>query len=240
MIIYQLHVGTCAISKSGIASNFLDIIAKIPYLVALGVNVLQPLPVDEVETDPSLGYDGADYFPPDFPYVVTDPGALTTYLATINGRLEAKGPSPLALGDIKSAPAQLKALVDLCHVYGIAVAFDVVYNHAGGFTVDARSRPRFVTGILLTAPGIPKLFMGQEFLKDKQWSWDPKSSDLLWWDGLNTGADAAMVDHLRFTQDLIRLRLESAGVTRGQCESVPRQQPKTGACLSALVGGNQS
>jgi 1,4-alpha-glucan branching enzyme len=37
-----------------------------------------------------------------------------------------------------SGPAQLKALVDLCHVYGIAVAFDVVYNHARGFTVNGQ------------------------------------------------------------------------------------------------------
>src|SRR5262249_2658498 len=27
---------------------------------------------------------------------------------------------------------QLKALVDVCHAYGLAVVFDVVYNHAGG------------------------------------------------------------------------------------------------------------
>ena len=27
---------------------------------------------------------------------------------------------------------QLKAFVDVCHVYGIAVLADVVYNHAGG------------------------------------------------------------------------------------------------------------
>ena len=27
---------------------------------------------------------------------------------------------------------QLKALVDLCHAHGLAVIFDVVYNHAGG------------------------------------------------------------------------------------------------------------
>ena len=27
-------------------------------------------------------------------------------------------------------------MVDLCHVYGIAFAFDVVYNHAGGFSVN--------------------------------------------------------------------------------------------------------
>ena len=27
---------------------------------------------------------------------------------------------------------QLKALVDLCHLHGLAVILDVVYNHAGG------------------------------------------------------------------------------------------------------------
>ena len=48
--------------------------------------------------------------------------------------------------------------------------------------------------------------MGQEFLEDKQWSWDPSAPNLVWWAGLNKGADQAMVNHLRFTQDLIRLR----------------------------------
>jgi 1,4-alpha-glucan branching enzyme len=415
MIVYQLHIGTYAITQPGITSTYLDIIGKIPYLVALGINVLQPLPVDEVETDPSMGYDGADYFSPDFPYVVTDPAVLAQYLATINGLLQAKSLSPLALNDIVSGHAQLKALVDLCHVYGIAVAFDVVYNHAGGFNPNnrpddqclyffdravtgnnnnslyftdqdrgtgglsfalwnndvrqfiinnasyyinelhadgfrydeisdlismngdsgwsfccnltntlryikprlvqnaefwpgevgnypkssqsivtsvadggagfdvlqhdglrsavrtavqassygqqsainfdsiagalypsgfahawqtvpcvenhdivkvgtdqripfladsadrrswyARSRSRFATGILLTAPGIPQIFMGQEFLEDKQWSWDATASNnLLYWAGLNNGTDIAMVNHLRFTQDLIRLR----------------------------------
>lgn len=47
--------------------------------------------------------------------------------------------------------------------------------------------------------------MGQEFLEDKQWSWDLSQNLLIWWDGVN-GADQAMVNHLRFTQDLIRLR----------------------------------
>jgi len=135
MIIYQLHVGTYAPSASGIASTFLDVVGKIPYLVALGVNVLQPLPIDEMETDPSMGCNGADLFSPGFAYVVTDPTALNGYLATINGLLAAKGFAPLAFQDITPGPAQLKALVDLCHVYGIAVVFDVVYNHAGGFTV---------------------------------------------------------------------------------------------------------
>jgi len=136
MIIYQIHIGTYAISTPGVPSTFLDVIGKIPYLVSLGINVLQPLPVDEVEVNPNMGYSGADYFSPDFPYVVTDPNALASYLATLNGLLQAKGQPAIALHDISSGHAQLQAMVDLCHVYGIAVAFDVVYNHAGGFTVN--------------------------------------------------------------------------------------------------------
>lgn len=415
MLVYQLHIGTYDPQTPGVASSFLDAISKIPYLIALGINVLQPLPVDEVETVPSMGYDGADLFSPDFPYVVTDPERLNGGLATVNGLLAAKGFPPIAVQDISPGPAQFKALVDLCHIYGIAVTLDVVYNHAGGFTVNgqlddgsiyywdrtkdvgnnndslyfteqdrgtgglsfalwkddvcqflinnalyyidefhvdgfrydeisdllsmnrdsgwtfcrnltdtlryvkprvlqnaefwpwevgdypkstqamvtptnaggagfdvvqhdglrnairgavqaasfgqsaavnfhaiaanlypqgfahawqvvpcvenhdivkvgndvripvladgsnhrswyARSRSRFATGLLLTAPGIPQLFMGQELLEDKQWSWDPSAPNLTWWSGLNTGSDTAMVNHLRFTQDLIRLR----------------------------------
>ena len=421
MIVYQLHVGTYAIRKPGVASTFLDVIGKIPYLAELGVNVLQPLPVDETETDPSMGYNGADLFSPDFPYVVTDAAALASYLATVNGLLAQKGQAPLAAGDLASGPAQLKAMVDACHLFGIAVAFDVVYNHAGGFSGDgagddeclyyfdrmknagnnndslyftdqdrgtgglsfalwngdvrqflidnarfyieefhadgfrydeissllsmnkesgwdfcrdltatvsflkprllqnaeywpfefgdyprstqsilaavaeggagfsvvqhdglrgavrgavksasyggtgavdfdsiaanlypaglahgwqavtcvenhdlvaigrearlpaladssnsrswyASSRSRVATGILLTAPGIPQLFMGQEFLEDLQWDTDPGSSNVPNWAGLEAGGDRKMVDHLRFTRDLIRLRWDYAAL----------------------------
>jgi 1,4-alpha-glucan branching enzyme len=54
-MVYQLHVGTYSLTRPGPYATFLDII---DYLLALGVNVLQPLPVDEVETSPSLGYIG--------------------------------------------------------------------------------------------------------------------------------------------------------------------------------------
>jgi 1,4-alpha-glucan branching enzyme len=414
MTIYQLHIGTYAIRTAGVASNFLDIVGKIPYLVALGANVLQPLPVDEQEVNPNMGYSGADLFSPDFPYVAAS-ADLPMYLATINDLLAAKGIEPLRIPEIQSGPAQLKVLVDLCHINGIAVLFDVVYNHAGGFAANgqpddnsiyyfdrtpnrsnnndslyftdqdrgtgglafalwnadvrqflsdnaayyiqefhadgfrydeisillstnqgsgwefcralttrsrtlqprllqnaefwpgefsdipstaqpvvapaatggagfdvvqhdalrgalrdavgaasagaqaaisisaiasalyppgfdhawravtcienhdlvmagrnprmpaladpsdhrswyARSRSRFATAILLTAPGIPQLFMGQEFLEDKPWDTNPKGPDLLSWDDLTSGTDPVMTDHLRFTQDLIRLR----------------------------------
>jgi 1,4-alpha-glucan branching enzyme len=411
MVIYQAHIGVYAISKPGVSSNFLDVVCKVPYIAALNVNVLQPLPIDEQEQHPGLGYGGADIFSPDFPFVA---GAadLPAYLKTLNELLAAKGKTPLKLEDIASGPAQLKVLVDLCHVYGIAVAFDVVYGHAGGFEGDdygiyffdrepngnnnhslyctdagsagglafamwnqdicdylldnarhymeefhadgfrydevstllslnqdsgwafcrqltsmlkngwnrclqnaefwpgsqshipdgfepiyraapqggagfdvvqhdalrlalrgavtsasfgaqsdvsmsgiasnlyppgldhgwravtcvenhdivkvgqdqripwladsqdrrcwyARSRSRVATAVLLTAPGMPQIFMGQEFLEDYQWTWDPQPSvNLLWWDGLNTGRDKAMVDHLRFTQAGVKLRAD--------------------------------
>ena len=415
LIVYQIHIGTYAISRPGIASNFLDVVGKLPYLQALGINMLQPLPVDEQEANPNMGYGGADLFSPDFPYVCTDPALLPGYLAAVNGLLASKGQPPLALADIAPGPNQLKVLVDLCHLHGIAVAFDVVYNHGGGFSVNnalddnclyymdrvpnvgnnndslyftdqdrgtgglsfalwngpvaqllidnaraflaeyhadgfrydeistllscnlgsgwdfcraitasnrtinpralqnaefwpgsqsgipdsqapivqsastggagfdvvqadalrnalrnaisaasggasasvsmtdianalyppgldhawravtcvenhdlvyngrnpripaladgsnhrswyARSRTRVAMSILLTAPGIPQLFMGQEFLEDKQWDTPPEGPLLIWWDGVEKDLDSAMVNHLRFTQDLIRLR----------------------------------
>ena len=70
----------------------------------------------------------------------------------------------------------------------------------------ARSRARVANGLLLTAPGIPMLFMGQEFLEDKFWTDDPDNhpGHLIWWDGLQQ--DRAMQDHLAFTRDLLWLR----------------------------------
>ena len=67
------------------------------------------------------------------------------------------------------------------------------------------------TGLLLTAPGIPQIFMGQEFLEDKQWSDDPGGPNRIYWDGLNSG-DKSMTDFLRFTQDLIRVRMNQSAL----------------------------
>jgi 1,4-alpha-glucan branching enzyme len=138
MVVYQLHIGTYAPAGPGRASTFLDVVEKIPYLAVLGVNVVQPLPLYEMEDSPSqgypgLGYQGADLFSPEFDYAVYDAGDLKHSLATINRLLAAKGFAPMTLADITPAVAQMRAMVDLLHVYGIAVVFDVVYNHAGGW-----------------------------------------------------------------------------------------------------------
>src|SRR5260370_17097908 len=46
--------------------------------------------------------------------------------------LERFGKPPLTLAELVHCTNQLKCLVDLCHLHGIAVIFDLVYNHAGG------------------------------------------------------------------------------------------------------------
>jgi 1,4-alpha-glucan branching enzyme len=60
------------------------------------------------------------------------------------------------------------------------------------------------------------LFMGQEFLEDKQWSdnFEFDHNLLLYWTGLDRD-DKQMLDHLRFTRELIHLRGRHPGL-RGQ------------------------
>jgi 1,4-alpha-glucan branching enzyme len=56
-------------------------------------------------------------------------------------------------------------------------------------------------------PGIPMLFMGQEFLEDKPWSDDVEGHPelLIFWPGLEAD-DPTMRDFLRFTRELIGVR----------------------------------
>lgn len=76
-----------------------------------------------------------------------------------------------------------------------------------------RSRARVATGLSFTAPGIPMLFMGQEFLEDKQWADDFVSHAelLLHWTGLDQG-DKQMLDHVRFNKELLACRRNSPGL----------------------------
>src|SRR5260370_14878814 len=68
----------------------------------------------------------------------------------------------------------------------------------------ARSRSRTVTGLLLTAPGIPPFFMGQQSLEDKNWSDNRQSGDRVCWEGLG-GTDPANGDFMRLASDLVQL-----------------------------------
>ena len=409
LIIYQFHIGVFYATdaqgrdiRSGRVSKFLDVVDRITYLADLGINAIMPLPFVEFQGENSKGYNGTDLFSPEMDYAV-DTADLDPYLRKVNQLLAEKNCPPLTKAHLAGQVNQLKTLIDLAHLYGIAVITDVVYNHAGGnfddqsihfldrpastdnkdslyflpdghagglifafwkrevrqFLIDnakmflreyhvdgfrydqvtvmdehggwffcqdltstlkfikpsavhiaeywgnerwrgvvnapdgmgfdagygdglrdrirrviaqaaggsntrinleelrdalyppdgfpatwksfqcienhdliddshtgndkqprivrladstnarswyARSRARVATGLLMTAPGIPMIFMGQEFLEDKYWSDDPHATNLMiWWKGLE-GEDKAMSDHHRFTRDLIWLR----------------------------------
>ena len=133
MIVYQLHIGAYSRRPGNLMSTFLDVVEKVEYLAKLGANVIQPLPVTEFEATPGLGYDNCDYYSPEMAYQVSDEGQLRDYLGTINRLLAQKGHHPLGIDEIGGGDAQLKVMVDLLHLYGMAVMFDVVYNHGGGF-----------------------------------------------------------------------------------------------------------
>ena len=409
-VIYQLHVGTFfSPNLPRKAGTFLDVARKISHFADLGVTAIQLMPIQEFQTQFSLGYNGTDYFSPEMDFAVED-ADLGPYAAEVNKLLDVTGRARYRIEDLRGEMNQLKALVDLCHLYGLAVILDVVYNHAGGdfgdeslyffdrqsnqggnrnslyftdighagglvfdfgkpevrdfliqnakffldeYRIDGlrydqvsvidhdgaphgwsfcqdltstlrhhkpgvldkaeywhvnpyvvkpppegagfdttltdglriairnvignasapderpldmsglarslwpegfsdhwrfvqgpenhdivyngreqriarlgdpsnprswygRSRARVATGISLTAPGIPMLFMGQEFLEDKQWSdnFEFHQNLLLHWAGLDAG-DKQMLDHLRFTRELIKLRWRYPGL-RGQ------------------------
>jgi 1,4-alpha-glucan branching enzyme len=131
-VIYQLHVGsfyTPNFPRS--TGTFLDVVDKIPYLADLGVTAVQLLPIQEFPGDFSLGYNGTDYFSPEMAYGVPD-AALDPYFARANELIDAKGLKRYTRDQLRGEMNQLKALVDLCHVHGLAVIFDLVFNHAGG------------------------------------------------------------------------------------------------------------
>jgi 1,4-alpha-glucan branching enzyme len=131
-VIYQLHVGTFFTpnlpTKGG---TFLDVARKIPHLAELGITAIQLMPIQEFQTQFSLGYNGTDYFSPEMDFAVED-AALRPYAERANALLDAKGMRRYDVEDLRGEMNQLKALIDLCHIYGLAVVLDVVYNHAGG------------------------------------------------------------------------------------------------------------
>ena len=135
LIIYQLHIGVWYIPAGRNNGTFLDVAARVAYLRSLGINAIQPLPIVEFPGLYSLGYNGVDYFSPETDYGVRDNDpALDNYLAAINQLLQDADPvlTPYRREDVLGTANQLKVMIDLCHVYGIAVLLDVVYNHAGG------------------------------------------------------------------------------------------------------------
>jgi len=138
LVVYQFHVGVFYARSAdggdrrpGRVAKFLDALDRVEYLADLGVNAVQPLPFVEFRTPWSLGYNGTDIFSPEMDYCIGSE-ELPSYLEKVNGLLAKKGCAALTPAQLRGQVNQLKAFVDLCHLYGLAVLPDVVYNHAGG------------------------------------------------------------------------------------------------------------
>jgi 1,4-alpha-glucan branching enzyme len=142
LIVYQFHIGvfyakddTGKDIRPHRVCKILDVVDRIEYFVDLGVNALMPLPFQEYQGRNSLGYNGTDLFSPEMDYSVREED-LAPYLARVNRLLTAKGFAALTTTQINGQTNQFKVFIDLCHLYGIAVITDVVYNHAGGGSVN--------------------------------------------------------------------------------------------------------
>jgi 1,4-alpha-glucan branching enzyme len=141
LMIYQFHVGIWyGPNRESRVAKFLDVPNRVEYLADLGVNAIEPLPIVEYSTPRSMGYNGSDLFSPEMDYQVGD-AELDQYCGLVNRLLTQKGKSPLARDVLAIGINQLKALVDICHHYGIAVILDVVYNHASG---DIKGQPESI------------------------------------------------------------------------------------------------
>jgi 1,4-alpha-glucan branching enzyme len=138
LVVYQFHFGTWYATdatgkdiRATAGGTFLDTLFHFQYWLDLGINAVEPLPIVEFESQVSMGYNGADIFSPEMRYAVP-PADLDRYAKKVSDLLAAKGHPPVARPLLESQVNQLKAFIDVCHAYGIAVLLDVVYNHAGG------------------------------------------------------------------------------------------------------------
>ena len=146
LIIYELHIGTFfavdrlnhdrRATKGG---QYLDVLDRLEHLRDLGVNAIELLPIHEFASPISRGYDGVDLFSPEMDYAESDADELAHYLTKINRLLRNRGVRELQLPELRPSSNQLKVLIDVCHLYGIAVLLDVVYNHAGSAVKEQTS-----------------------------------------------------------------------------------------------------
>jgi 1,4-alpha-glucan branching enzyme len=168
VVIYQLHVGAFYAPRFPRAcGTFLDVVDKVPHLADLGIGVLQLLPIQEFPGTFSLGYNGTDYFAPEWEFAVSDADDLPAYLARVNRLLAAKDLAPYNLDDLRGEVNQLKALVDVCHAFGLAVIFDLVYNHAGG---NFGNESLWFYDRQQGSTNSPPLFWSSLFFSDRGWA----------------------------------------------------------------------
>ena len=142
LTIYQLHIGTWHIPVGRDHGTFLDIITQLPYLKSLGINAIQFLPVVEFPTMFSPGSNGVDYFSPETDYEVNnDEPALPGYLIRVNELLHQIDPTlrPYEFEHVIGGANQFRMMVDMCHVYGLAVCACAAVDRAGWLSQYTRT-----------------------------------------------------------------------------------------------------
>ena len=131
LVLYQLHVGSFLVSPDADIGTFLDVLSRIDYLVGTGVTTLQLLPIAEFPTSTSQGYNGTDLFSPEQRYAKQNVATVDHFRDVVNQYLTRAGHAGLSAAQLEGASNQLKALIDVCHLNGLSVLFDLVLNHAG-------------------------------------------------------------------------------------------------------------
>ncbi len=138
LVLYQVHVGTFFYQDAAgkdrrrhHVARFLDVLDRFEHIVELNVTGVQLLPIVEWQTGRSLGYNGTDIYSPEMDHFVPI-HELGRYVERLNRLRAEAGAPPIDRTVLESGVNQLKSLIDLFHLRGIAVFFDVVYNHAGG------------------------------------------------------------------------------------------------------------
>ena len=161
LVIYQFHIGTWyGPHRERRVATFLDVLDRIEYLADLGVNAIEPLPVVEYSTPRSMGYNGSDLFSPEMDYEV--PTTSSTLSRTRQSPAQPERKIAANAGVLAVGINQLKALVDICHHYGIAVILDVVYNHASGDIVGQPESIYFFDRVPGTNPNDSLYFTDQD------------------------------------------------------------------------------
>lgn len=122
LIIYEMHVrGFTRHQSSGVKfpGTYAAIREKIPYLLDLGVNAVELMPIQEFDEHEN-----------DFTNPVTGEKLLNYWgYATVD--FFAPKSAYAAMGHLGMEADELKALVKLLHRNGIEVILDVVFNHTG-------------------------------------------------------------------------------------------------------------
>jgi 1,4-alpha-glucan branching enzyme len=97
----------------------------------------------------------------------------------------------------------------------------------------ARSRSRVAMGLLMTSPGIPMLFMGQEILAHEPWNDTPGADTSIPWAAHEAG-DKISSDFLRFARELIGVRRQYPALRGEGCAIIHVHE--TTACWRSSAG----